>query len=104
MKSEILSKDEATIARRLVLEPGEATPWHRDVCRRFSVVVRGDALAIEYRDSGERESFAVHPGLAGWDDPEARVHRAVNVGRTPYEEVVLFLLPSAGVEGSSSCI
>lgn len=98
MESEVVWRDDATVARRLVLEPGEATPWHRDVCRRFSVVVRGDALAIEYRGSDEGERFPVAAGLAGWDEPEPRVHRAVNVGTTVYEEVVLFVLPAAGVD------
>lgn len=98
MKSDVLSRDATTLARRVVLEPGEASPWHRDVCRRFTVVVRGDALAIEYRDGDEGERFPVSPGIAGWDEPEPRAHRAVNVGSEAYEEVVLFVLPTPDVE------
>lgn len=67
-------------------------PWHRDVCTRFSVVVRGDALGIEYRDSGEMERLTVQPGLADWDEPQPLVHRGVNIGSVPYEEVVIFFL------------
>lgn len=92
MKTEILSKRNNTLIRRLILEPGEAMPWHTDICQRYSVVIRGEALGIEFRDSGEIENFPVQPGLAEWDEPEARVHRGVNVGSVPYEEVVIFFL------------
>jgi hypothetical protein len=92
MKTELLSKRSNTLIRRLILEPGEVMPWHTDVCHRYSVVIRGEALGIEFRDSGELKSFPVQPGLAEWDEPEPRVHRGVNVGSVPYEEVVIFFL------------
>jgi hypothetical protein len=56
------------------------------------VVVRGDRLAIEFRDGGALEEFEVHAGMADWDAPELRVHRAVNVGAETFEEVVTFFL------------
>lgn len=90
MKVEHITRRADLVIRRLVLEPGEAMPWHTDICRRFTVVVRGSRLAIEYRDSGEHIDIAVAPGHTGWDDPEPRVHRAVNEGAEPYEEVVTF--------------
>jgi quercetin dioxygenase-like cupin family protein len=77
--------------RRLRLAPGEAMHWHRDPFHRVSVVLSGDALAIEYRD-GTSHRFAVSPGQAGWDEPTDRVHRGVNVGEQPYEEVTVFFL------------
>jgi hypothetical protein len=40
----------------------------------------------------------VHPGQAGWDEPDARVHRGVNTGAGPYEEVVTFFRDAPGVE------
>ena len=40
----------------------------------------------------------LHPGLADWDEPESRVHRGVNAGATPYEEVVTFFLDRPGAE------
>jgi len=92
MKKEILSKRNNTLIQRLILEPGEAMPWHIDTCSRYSVVIRGESLGIEYRGSGELGSFPVHPGMSGWDEPESRVHRGVNVGSVPYEEVVIFFL------------
>jgi len=67
-------------------------PWHTDVCIRFSVVVRGYRLGIEFRDSGEMERIIVQPGLADWDGPQSLVHRGVNIGSFPYEEVVIFFL------------
>lgn len=89
MKQRICER-ETLVIRRLVLQPGESMAWHHDTCERFTVVVRGQRLAIEYRDTGEVHALDVHPGLTGWDLPEDRVHRAINVGDEPYEEVVTF--------------
>ena len=55
-------------------------PWHTDACHRFSVIVRGQQLTLEFRDTGEQMVVAV------------RVHRAVNTGPITYEEVVTFFL------------
>lgn len=91
MGDEKIDQRGTRLARRQILEPGESSPWHTDPHQRFSVVVRGSRLAIEYRD-GAADRFAVTPGEAGWDAPTDRVHRAVNVGPDVYEEVTLFLL------------
>ena len=91
MHTETISQEDGLLIRRAILEPGEATPWHRDACRRFTVVVRGDALTIEYQD-GERSSVDVQPGMADWEDPQPRLHRAVNTGNGTFEEVVTFFL------------
>jgi hypothetical protein len=98
MQTQIITKRDDLLIRRLVLEPGEAMPWHQDTCHRFSVVVRGDQLSIEMRDTGERKTFAVHSGLAEWDHPQPRVHRGVNSGTSTYEEVVLFFLDPPTVD------
>jgi quercetin dioxygenase-like cupin family protein len=81
-----------TLVRRLRLAPGEAMPWHRDPFHRVTVVLHGDALAIEYADGGESRRFAVGPGQVDWDEPSDRVHRGVNVGALPYEEITIFFL------------
>ncbi len=94
MAIEVLSRDPHLLIHRAVLEPGEATDWHRDACRRFTVVVKGGELTIEFRD-GERAVVKVYPGLAEWDEPTDRVHRAVNTGSSTFEEVVTFVLDSA---------
>jgi len=70
--------------------------WHTDSCHRFSVVVRGEALRIEYRGSLEAVELEVAPGMAGWDAPDPQVHRGVNCGRKPYEEIVTFYLNRPG--------
>lgn len=92
MIGETVSQRGSTLVRRLVLEPGLATPWHVDLYHRIFVVIRGEALAIEYRDGRETEQLKVIPGEAGWDAPTSQVHRAVNVGRIAYEEVTIFFL------------
>lgn len=97
MITETLSESETLVIRRTILEPGETSPWHSDACRRFTVVVRGSQLKISYRDSAEVSAIAVSPGFAEWDEPESRVHQAVNAGTDTYEEVVTFFRDSSAV-------
>ena len=92
MIQETINRRGTTLVRRLVLEPGESTAWHSDPFHRVTVTVRGDALAIEYRDGGEPQRISVFPGEADWDEPTDRGHRAVNIGVTTYEEVAIFFL------------
>jgi quercetin dioxygenase-like cupin family protein len=98
MQSEVITRRDDLLIRRLVLEPGEAMPWHTDACHRFSVIVRGQHLTIEFLKTGERIEVAVHPGMAEWDAPETRVHRAMNTGSFPYEEVVTFFPSQPGLD------
>ena len=92
MVEETLFQRTTTLVRRLVLEPGEATAWHVDPYHRVTVIVRGKALAIEYRDGGGARRVEVAAGQADWDAPSDRVHRAVNLGGETYEEVTIFFL------------
>ena len=78
------------------LAPGETTPWHRDPFHRVSVVLAGDVLAIEYRDQSRNHHIELKPGQVDWDEPSDRIHRAVNVGRQPYEEITVFFLDRPG--------
>ncbi|HEX7026001.1 MAG TPA: hypothetical protein VF268_02035 [Gammaproteobacteria bacterium] len=98
MRTEVITQGDNLVIRRLVLEPGEATPWHTDTCRRFSVVVRGERLRIEFQGGGEPVVVDVHPGMADWDEPDDRAHRAINAGAVPYEEVVIFFLEAQGAD------
>ena len=92
MKQETISRRDDILIRRLILEPGDQMPWHTDPFRRISTIVRGDALRIEYQDDEDVEELVVRSGQVDWDEPNERVHRAVNVGHTTYEEVVVFFL------------
>ncbi len=98
MQFEVITQRDDLLIRRQILQPGEALPWHIDLCHRFTVVVSGERLQIEYRDTGEIVEIEVHPGLADWDEPQPRVHRGINAGTTTYEEVVMFFLPSPGID------
>ena len=104
MEDQVLYRRDRVLVRRLRLAPGEATPWHRDPFHRVTVIVRGAALAIEYRDGGASDRCTVVPGQADWDEPTARVHRGVNVGAETYEEVTVFFLdhPDAVPQPSDS--
>jgi quercetin dioxygenase-like cupin family protein len=95
MAQERLFERDGVLVVRAVLEPGETSEWHTDDCHRVSVVLAGDRLAIESRDGGLTD-FGVTPGEVSWDEPTAEIHRAVNVGRTRYEEVVTFFLADPG--------
>jgi quercetin dioxygenase-like cupin family protein len=50
------------LVRRQTLQPGEASPWHRDPFHRVTVVLSGDLLALEFRDGGEAQTWKVTPG------------------------------------------
>jgi quercetin dioxygenase-like cupin family protein len=90
--SEVVHHRGNCLVRRQRLLPGEATAWHRDPFHRLTVVLSGDLLNIEFRDSGETQSWKVTVGEVDWSVPSARVHRAVNVGKEAFEEVVTFFL------------
>ena len=92
MIEEKINQRGTILLRRLILEPGEATRWHVDPFHRITIIVRGDALAIERREGGGTERFDVTSGMTGWDAPSDKVHRAVNVGTETYEEVTIFFL------------
>jgi quercetin dioxygenase-like cupin family protein len=89
---EIISRRGPIVVRRLILEPGEATRWHVDPFHRVTTVVRGEALAIEYRDSARTVRIPVCAGMSDWDAPAGQVHRAVNAGSGTYEEVAVFFM------------
>jgi quercetin dioxygenase-like cupin family protein len=102
MLDELLFHHGTTMVRRLLLAPGEAMPWHRDPFQRVALVVKGDLLSIEYRDGGESHRVEITPGQVDWEEPSARVHRAVNVGMQPYEQVTVFLLDRPDAQAQPS--
>jgi quercetin dioxygenase-like cupin family protein len=97
-KQQVLHHRGNYLVRRLRLEPGEATPWHRDPFHRVSVVLHGDLLNIEFRDGGETQQCMVTVGEVEWVEPSDRVHRAVNVGKESFQEVVTFFLDRPDAE------
>ena len=92
MIEETLHHRGTTLVRRLYLEPGEATRWHVDPFHRVSVVLRGEVLAIEFRNGRPAVEVRVSPGQVDWDEPGDHIHRAMNIGDVPYEEVTVFFL------------
>ena len=92
MTDETLIEHGNIMVRRLRLAPNEAMPWHRDPFHRVAVVLGGDRLSIEYRDGGEPVVVQIEAGQVDWEEPSERIHRAINVGKQPYEQVTVFLL------------
>jgi hypothetical protein len=91
------------LVRRQRLAPGEATAWHRDPFHRVTVVLSGDLLHIEFpRDGanpgGETLPWKITVGEVDWSEPTDRIHRAVNVGKEVFEEVVIFFLDRPDAE------
>ena len=95
---EVLHQRGNCLVRRQRLAPGEASPWHRDPFHRVTVVLSGDLLNIEFRDGRETLTWKVTAGEVDWSEPSDRVHRAVNVGKKPFEEVVTFFLDRPDAE------
>jgi quercetin dioxygenase-like cupin family protein len=87
-----------TLVRRQRLQPGEATSWHHDPFHRLTVILGGDLLHIEFRDGGETVPWKVTVGEVHWVEPSPRIHRAVNVGKEVFEEVVTFFLDQPDAE------
>src|SRR5271155_1035325 len=98
MVDEILFHYGTTTGRHLRLAPGEANA----VASRAVPSSRGGAerrcSVIEYRDGGESQRIQITAGQVEWEEPSARVHRAVNVGKRPYEQVTVFLLDRPDAE------
>ena len=65
--------------------------WHRDPHHHVAVVLEGDVLEIEFRDCDERLRVEVS-GQTDWEKPSSRVHRTINVGQKPYQQITIFLL------------
>ena len=63
----------------------------------FTVIVSGDKLGIEFRDQVERAKIDVVSGTGVWDEPEERLHRAVNIGSVDYVEIVTFYRENASI-------
>jgi quercetin dioxygenase-like cupin family protein len=91
MKDEELFRHGTTAVRRLTLNPGGAVAWHRDPHHRVAVVLEGDILEIEFRDSDQRIGVEIHPGQTEWEEPSSRIHRAINVGQKTYQQITIFL-------------
>ena len=98
MLIETLTDRPTLLIRKLTLAPGECTPWHTDRCERFTVIVAGEELTVEFASSSDAHVQPVAPGMCGWDQPESRVHRAVNSGTSDYVEVVSFYRENAAID------
>ena len=91
-KFEVLHHRGNYLVRRQRLAPGEATPWHRDPFHRVPVVSSGDLLNIEFRDDAKTQPCEITVDEVDWSEPSDPLHRAVNVGKEVFEEVVTFFL------------
>ena len=57
MQTEIITIRDDLVIRRLVLEPGEAMPWHTDSCHRFTVVGVSVSVGVYLVSSEEGQKY-----------------------------------------------
>jgi hypothetical protein len=72
----------------------------RSIASRWSLA--GDALAIEYRARARALTSSSPPDKSIGDEATDRIHRAVNIGTQPYEEIVVFFLDHPDAVAQSS--
>ena len=92
MIEEMLYHRGTTVVQRLALASGEATWWYCDPFYHVSVVFKGDALTIEFRDGNASKPVKVTPRAGRLGRTKFRIHRAVNTADGPYEEITVFFL------------
>jgi len=71
----------------LIVDPGEASPWHLHERDYVTIVVEGEALVAQFED-GTRERRTYEPGDVNFTG-EHRVHRVVNDTETRYKNVLI---------------
>jgi len=71
----------------LVLEPGQASQWHRHHNHYTFIVIEPSTLKTEFEDGtdGESESHAGQVVMGRKDS----VHRVTNVGSSTYRNVII---------------
>ena len=84
--SVVLFENERVKIWNLIVEPGEASPWHFHENDYVTVTVEGGGLTVEYEDGTKEES----PSLAGtWRyHGRHRVHRVINNTANRYVNVL----------------
>ena len=88
--------------QRINRNSGDAQFFTRDAnaCQIFGGFLYGKVAHtnIEFRDGGETQLWKITVGEVDWIEPTDRVHRAVNVGKEIFEEVVTFFLDRPDAE------
>ncbi len=87
--SAVLFENERVKIWNLIVEPGEASPWHLHERDYVTVTVEGAGLTPEFED-GTKGAGPTKPG--DWHyHGEHRVHRVVNHTDTRYKNVLIEL-------------
>ena len=97
MSEKVLFNFGFILVRRMSLLPGEATPWHYDLCHRITRVIQGATLAVEYDEKMPNKYVIYTPGQIDWNKPSHNLHRAMNSSSQFYEELTIFFLDKPGL-------
>ena len=85
--TEVLFENERVKIWTLVVDPGEASPWHLHPRDYITITVEGDSISLEHED-GSAESSSHEPGRWKWHGDHV-VHRVVNDGKTRYRNILI---------------
>ncbi len=87
--TEFLFQNEHVKTWSLILEPGQASPWHRHTMHYLFIVTEAGRLRAELEDgtSSERD-YALGEVVMGQKDA---VHRVTNVGNARYSNAIVEL-------------
>ena len=73
----------------LVLEPGQASSWHRHTMHYLFIVTEPGRLRVEFEDgASEEEDFALGQVVVGQKDS---IHRVTNAGGARYRNTIVEL-------------
>ncbi len=87
--SVVLFENERVKIWNLIVEPGQASPWHLHQRDYITVVLEGEGLVVEYED-GTTEDSPAYVGRWRFHDKH-RVHRVVNNRPTRYKNILIEL-------------
>ena len=87
--SVVLFENERVKIWNLIVEPGEASPWHLHRRDYVTVVVEGGGLSVEF-DDATTEMGSTHVGHWAYHG-EHKVHRVVNNTSERYKNVLIEL-------------
>lgn len=87
--TQFLFENERVKVWNLVLEPGEASPWHHHNTEYVIVVTEPGSLRVE-REDGTAEEREYRQGEIIYR-PKHLVHRAINIGKARYCNAIIEL-------------
>ena len=87
--TEVMFENDRVKIWNLVVDPGQASPWHLHPRDYITITVEGDHISLEHED-GSTDPSTHEPGRLKWHG-EHFVHRVVNDGKARYRNILVEL-------------